>query len=121
MSAEFLNKVADVLEKSAAVYDQQEAEKVASAEKAHKAAVQELSEKFAAATGEDLPEEVLSKLASADEGVLDTVQKLLEKKASDGPEKLGGSSESPSQKVPQSKAEKKQAAFNRFGQFLVEG
>ena len=121
MSADFLLKVADVLEKAAAVHDLHEAEKVASAEKVRQAMVKDLSEKYAAATGDDLPEEVLNKLASADEGVLDTVQRLMEKKASDGPEKLGGSSDAPTRKAPQSREEKKQAAFDNFGRFIVEG
>ena len=121
MSAEFLLKVADVLEKSAIVYDQQEAEKTASVEKARQASVKDLSEKYAAATGEELPEDVLNKLASADDGVLGTVQRLMEKKASDGPEKLGGSSDSPSTRKPLNKEEAKQAAYDKFGQFLVDG
>jgi hypothetical protein len=121
MSAEFLLKVADVLEKSAALYDQQETEKTASVEKARQVAVKDLSEKYAAATGEELPDDVLNKLAGSDEGVLNTVQRLMEKKASEGPERLGGSGEVPTNKAPQSRAEKKQAAFDNFGRYIVEG
>ena len=121
MSAEFLLKVADVLEQSAVVYDQQEAEKTASVEKARQATVKDLSEKYAAATGDELPDDVLGKLASADEGVIETARKLMEKRASDSPEKLGGSSDALSVKEPQGREAKKQAAFDRFGKFLTEG
>lgn len=118
MSAEFLLKVAEVLETAAATLDAQEAEKTAAVKKARENAASAVAAKFAEATGEDLPEEVFSKLASSDENVLSTVQKLLDKKAEDSVESMGHSSDKSASHVPMTKKERRQAAWDNFGNFI---
>lgn len=118
MSANFLLKVADVLEKTAAYVDAHESDKTAAQRKSREEALKVVSGKYAEATGEDLPEDVLSKLASSDEEVLSTVQKMVEK-ASGVVESLGRSSDKQGSYKPATKAESLSAAWDRFGSFIV--
>lgn len=119
MSAEFLLKVADVLEESAKVLDAAEAEKTAAVKTARETAAKAVAAKYAEATGEELPEDVLSKLASSDDGVLSAVQKLVEKTGSSSVESMGRSSEQPATNRPVSKKEAAQAAWDNFGNFIT--
>ena len=119
MSAEFLLKVADVLDEAAKVVDSQEAEKIAAVKKARESALKIVAEKYAESTGEELPEDLLSKLASSDEDIIATVQKMVEKTASSNSvESLGRSSEQPSTRQPTNKKEAAAAAWERFGSFI---
>lgn len=119
MPANFLLKVADVLEEAAKVVDSQEAEKTAAVKKARESALKIVAEKYAEATGEELPEEILNKLASSDDDIVSTVQKMVEKTASNNSvESLGRSSEQPSTRQPSNKKEAAEAAWERFGSYI---
>lgn len=120
MSAEFLLKVATVLEETAKVIDAQEAEKTAAVKQARDATMKSISDKYTEATGEELPPEVLSKISSSGEDVLSTVKQLLEKTAGSAGnvESLGRSSEKSAARQPTTKKEAASAAWDRFGNFI---
>jgi len=120
MSADFLLKVAAVLEETAKVIDGQEVEKAAAVKTARDAALKSVADKYTEATGEEIPEEVFAKLSSSGEDVLSTVKQLLEKTAGStgGVESLGRSSEKSAQKRPTTKQEAAEAAYERFGNFI---
>jgi len=120
MSADFLLKVAAVLEETAKVIDGHETEKAAAVKVARDAAMKSVADKYTEATGEEIPEEVFSKLSSSGEDVLATVQKLLEKTAGStgGVESLGRSGEKSAHKQPTTKKEAADAAWERFGNFI---
>lgn len=120
MSADFLLKVATVLEETAKVLDQNESEKIAAVKVARDAVLKSVADKYSEATGEDLPEEVFSKLSSSGEDVLSTVKHLLEKTAGSAGrvESLGQSGEKSAQKQPTTKKEAAEAAWERFGNFI---
>jgi len=119
MSAEFLLKVAEVLEAAAATLDAHEAEKTAALKKEREGAAHNVAAKFAEATGEDLPEDLLNKLASSDDGVLAAVQCLLDKKVENAVESMGHSSDKSASQVPRTKQERAQAAWDNFGNYIV--
>lgn len=117
MHADFLRKVAHVLDLTASVLDAQDTEKQAALKTARERSTQELAAKFRDATGDDLPESVLQKLASSDEDVLSTVSRLVA--SSGGPvESLGSSSEKTGGATPMTKAERAKAAYDNFGEFI---
>jgi hypothetical protein len=119
MSAEFLLKVATVLEETAKIIDGHEVEKAAAVKTARDAALKSVADKYTEATGEEIPSEVFDKLSSSGEDVLSTVKQLLEKTAgSSGVESLGRSSEKSAQKQPTTKKEAAEAAYERFGNFI---
>jgi hypothetical protein len=113
-----LAKVADVLEKAAALLDSHEAERTRVEKQAHEATVKGLTEKYAAATGEELPCEVAEKLALGDPSVLKTVEAVIEKTA--GPVESLGRSGVHADGSPHrtTKAERAQAAWDRLGHFI---
>lgn len=117
MRNDFLLKIANVLEQAAAYVDAQEAEKQNAIKVARDRSIKELASKFSQATGEDLPEDVIAKLASSDEDVLTTVSRLVEKTGSPV-ESLGHSSEKTGSHHPTSKKERAEAAWNNFGTFI---
>mgnify|MGYP001459824393 CR=1 FL=1 len=120
MSAEFLLKVAHVLEQTATVIDNHEAEKIAVVKSARDAAMKSVADKYTEATGEEIPAEVFDKLSSSGEDVLSTVKQLLEKTAGStgNVESLGRSSEKSAQKQPTNKKEAADAAWERFGTYI---
>jgi len=81
MTPEMKEQVADVLEKAAAYIDAQEQEKTAAVRQERHAALDGLRGKYAAATGENISDSLLEKLANSDEDLL----QLLEKVASKAP------------------------------------
>lgn len=86
------NRLADVLEKTANYLDNQEAEKTAAAQDARRQLVNEFSERYTAATGEDLSEQIVEKLAASDENLLALFQKLaarIESNTNEAPDDLG--------------------------------
>jgi hypothetical protein len=121
MTADFLLKVAAVLDETAKVIDEHTAEKTAAVKRAHDEVLKSVSDKYTEATGEEIPPEVFAKLSSSEGGVLDTVKQLLEKTAgsNSGVESLGRSSEKSAQKQPANKQEAKEAAWERFGNYLT--
>jgi hypothetical protein len=117
MSADkFLLKVADVLEQLGAQIDANEAEKVAAVRKAREETAKSLSTKISELTGEELPADVVEKLAAADEKVISTVTRLVEKSAH--VESMGGASDELVDRQPTTKKEALDAAYNRFGTFI---
>jgi len=120
MSANFLLKVAAVLEETAKIIDGHEVEKAAAVKTARDAAMKSVADKYAEATGEEIPEEVFAKLSSSGEDVLSTVKQLLEKTAGStgGVESLGRSSEKSASRQPTSKKEAAEAAYERFGNYI---
>lgn len=119
MTSKFLLNVADVLEKAASYIDENEAAKAAAAAEIRSTTLKDLSEKFAATTGETLPEEIREKLSTSDESVLSTVHKMLEKTAAAGAvESLGQSSEKHASGRPLTKKEAAEAAWASFGNFI---
>jgi len=116
MRADFLLKVATVLDQTAAFIDGQEAEKQAAVKTARDNAVQAFAAKFAEATGDDLPEDVRQKLAASDEDVLTTVSRLVEKTGT--VETLGSSSDKTGSAAPMTKKERLAAANERFESFI---
>lgn len=79
MSSELMRQTADVLEKLADWLDttaqQQQAEKKAERRKV----AQQISEKYAAATGEELPAQSVEKIASSDEDLVAILTKIAER------------------------------------------
>lgn len=116
MHADFLLKVADVIDQTAAFIDGQESAKQLVVKEARDSAVKAFAVKFAEATGDDLPDDVLQKLAASDEDVLTTVSRLVEKTGA--VEALGSSSDKTGSAVPQTKQERAAAAYERFGSFI---
>lgn len=121
MADSLLMKVANVLDRTADVLDSFEAEKTAAVKAARETTMKSLTQRYTEVTGDELPSEVAEKLASADESVLGAVEKLLEKSAgSSGVESMGGSSELPdATPAPKNKKEAAEAAWNRFGNYIV--
>jgi len=120
MSAEFLSKVATVLEEVAKVIDQHDVEQMLATKTAHAVAMKGVVDRYVAATGEEIPAEIFAKLSSSKEDVLSSVTQLLEKTAgsAEGVESLGRSSEKSAQKLPLTKKEAADAAYERFGNFI---
>jgi predicted house-cleaning noncanonical NTP pyrophosphatase (MazG superfamily) len=75
MSDKFLENVANLLEKVAEYLDQEEAETLNKQRQVTKT----LSEKIASATGEEFTPELLEKLASTDQTIIETLVKLAER------------------------------------------
>ena len=92
MSAELLKKTANVLDLLASELDRDEVarEKVAQDERLKFAKT--LGDKYATTTGEDLSDEVLLKIASADENMLDAFTRLVDRRpdfAEGSPDDMG--------------------------------
>jgi hypothetical protein len=72
----FYERLATVLEKTADYLDAQDAEKTAAAQNERRQLVTDFAEKYATATGEELSETTVEKLASSDVNLLTAFQKL---------------------------------------------
>jgi len=118
MSAEFLLKVAAALDEIADVLDEQEREKQAVVLRSRDEALQSVASKYAAATGEELPDDVKEKLAASGEDIIATVRTMVEKTSSAAVESLGRASEKSAHLVPRTRSEAKDAAWDRFGSFI---
>lgn len=116
MANEFLNKVADILEKTASYLETLEGEKVAAARQARESAVKAVASRYAEVTGEDLAAPELDKLAS-DETALETVRKMLDK-TSGAVESLGRPGNGLAPARPEGREQARQAAYDRFAAFL---
>ena len=119
MSSEFLLKAAAVLDAAAEVIDAQERQTRTAVKVARDEALQSLTAQYSHLTGEDLPADVLNKLASSDESVLGAVKQVFSKTAG-AVESLGGSgapAETPKQ--PTTKKEAAQLAWSNFGSFIT--
>lgn len=111
--SQLLERVANVLEKAAEYVDAIENNRVAEVRAAKEAKIQDLSDKYAAATGEDLPDSIKEKLATSDKDVLEFLRMTVEKNAGEVPA-LGGPSNTNDSKVPTTIKEAAAAADDRF-------
>lgn len=114
-----LIKIAAVLEATADFYDAGQAEKTAAETQTRNAKVKDLAQKYASATGEELPQDVAEKLAAGDASVLKTVERIVEKTAG-AVESMGRSSERPDPEGnrPTTRQERAKAAWDRMGTFI---
>ena len=121
----FYEKLATVLEKTANVLDLQTREQRSEQEAQRQQMLAVVSEKYAAATGEDLSEEVVEKLAHSDENLLAVMQKLAAQANNTEPDDMGQAvdvdNDKPvyATKKAEYKAEAEQAADN-FLNFIME-
>jgi len=89
MSSKIMRDTADVLEKMAAFVDQTAQTQQNTLQEERLRIATDLREKIATATGEDIPDEVLAKIASADAGVVDAFTKLAAQRYDEPPEAMG--------------------------------
>ena len=118
MSADFLLKTAAVLEAAAAVIDEHEAKTREAVKIARENSLKAVTEQYTRLTGEELPSELASKLASSDESVLGAVQQVFTKTAGTV-ESLGHSTTAAVERRPTNKKESAEAAWARFGTFIT--
>lgn len=88
MSSELMRRTADVLEKMAEYIDHEEGARQEALRQTRLKVATDLSEKVAAATGENLPQEILEKIA-ADSSMVDAFTKLAEQQYNEPPETMG--------------------------------
>ncbi len=92
MSSELLKKTANVLEMLATELDKDETAREKIAQDDRTKLVQELGDKYTTTTGEDLPEEVLAKIASSDASMVDAFTSLMDRRpefAEGSPDDMG--------------------------------
>lgn len=124
MSSKFMREVATVLEKVAEHLDQEQYRQQEVVQTQRQQMAQSLNEKYAAITGEELPTEVVERIASSDANILRAFEKLTEKTAavatpSDEPPETMGESANIDTRSSQSPRERvKQAAHEADDQFL---
>lgn len=118
-------QLATVLEKTADFLDAQEHEKTAATRDERHKVITAFAEKYATATGEDLSDNVINKLASSDVDLVGAFQKLASRVDADtAPEDLGEPGDMPDAEpvYMTKKAEVEaqiQAADDRFLNFLM--
>lgn len=112
---EVLNIAAEVLEKAASYVDALEAEKLALDASVHAKVAAELKQKFAEATGEEVNDVLVNKLAKADPEVLALMDKLAG--SSHAPDSLGQPSDN-SDDNSASPSNKKEAAAQAEARML---
>ncbi len=114
-----LEKLATVLDSLANYVDAMEHEKTAGTRKERESTLATISEKYAEATGEDLPDGLADKLAESDGDLLEVLEKLsdIKKEAGYDMGEPGGKRDFSS--VPESKKEAAAIADERFVTFLT--
>jgi len=115
---QLLIHVAEVLEKTAAYVDEIENREKTALRDARNAQITELSDKYAAATGEELPDTLRQKLATSDKDVLELLRQTVEKTAGEVPA-LGGPSQRNDSSAPSTVKEAADAAEDRFVNWIV--
>lgn len=85
-------KVADVLDKMADYVEAVESDAAASEDQQREGLIASIGEKYAEATGDDISDEMLKKLAQADPSLLQALEKIAETKQEDETS-LGGPSD----------------------------
>lgn len=78
-----LEKIADVLDALADYVDSVEAEKTAKVTAEREAKIADIGEKYASATGEEIPDNILKGLINADVDVLSAIEKVASSKHND--------------------------------------
>lgn len=113
-----LVKVADVLEAAAVYLDAVEAEKQAAIRAEREQIIAAIGEKYAEATGEDITDDILRKLANADTGLLGAFERFAETSTEKTAE-LGEPSDRRDLDTPMNKKEEAEAADDRFLEFVL--
>jgi hypothetical protein len=108
-----LTKVAAVLEAAADHIEAIETEKVSSQRAEAQSRVDELAQKYAEATGEDMPESIRRKLGESDAEVFGLLKQVVDKHASHV-ESLGSPSTQDDEHVPKTVKEAAEDAERRF-------
>lgn len=111
-----LNSIANVLRKVAAYVDANESAKEAAVQEERMKVLSAFKEKYAATSGEEIPMDVLAKLADSGDDVVEALSKIASFEA---PESLGGSSDSRDKTASYSREERVQAAEDRFLDFIM--
>ncbi len=105
------NLIADVMEKTAQYIDALVGEKQAAVKNERKKMLSLLRDKYAEATGEDISDDMITKLASADGDVVGMIEKLAETTDNTG---LGGPSDKRDSTTPMTVKEAADAADQHF-------
>jgi len=114
-----LAKVADVLEAAANHIDAIEAEKLSSVVAERQTRIDELANKYAETTGEEMPAELRAKLATSDKDVVALLDSMVQKQAQTLTS-LGGPSSENDGDHHFTKKEAADAASDRFLNWLTE-
>lgn len=122
MSSELMRRTADVLEKVAEYIDQEEQARQEVVRQERLKVANDLKEKVASATGEELPQEVIEKIASSDRSVVDAFTKLAERQYNEPPEEMGVARNlgDDDNAVPLTKTAQKTEAVEQQGQAFVD-
>lgn len=123
MSSEFMRQVATVLEKVAEHLDQDEYRQQETVQTQRRQMAQTLNEKYAAVTGEELPSDVLDRIASSDANIIRAFERLTEKTAAatvsdEEPETMGESANIDNRTALPASERTKQAAVEADDRFL---
>jgi len=110
------NAIADVIEKLADYVEATETEKQAALEQERTKHVAAIQDKISATTGEDLSEELVSKLSEVDPSILEAIEKLA---GSNDDVSLGRPSTKRASTTPLSKEEAVKLAEDRLVDFCV--
>lgn len=113
-----LEKVADVLDAAATYLDAVESEKQAKVNSERENLIADIGEKYAEATGEEISDDVLRKLANADVDLLSILEKVADV-SSDKVAELGEASDRFDPTAPMNKKEASAAADERFLSFVL--
>lgn len=113
-----LLKAAAVLEAAADHFDALESEKVSSVQAERKARIDALANKYAEATGEEMPADIRNKLANSDKDIVELIASVVTKQASTV-ETLGRPSDRNDEVVPTSVKEAAELADERFCNWIT--
>jgi hypothetical protein len=113
-----LSKVASVLEAAADHLEAIETEKLSSQRAEAQTRVDQLAQKYAEATGEEMPESIRRKLGESDAEVFGLLQQVVDKHASHV-EALGGPSAQDDEHVPKTVKEAAEDAERRFLEWVT--
>jgi len=114
-----LEKVANVLDALASYIDGIEREKQAGVTAEREQLISAIGEKYAAATGEDISDDVLRKLAGSDVALLQTLDKIAETRKEDDTSLGSPSDEHDRNTVPETKKEAVDTANDQFLNWIL--
>lgn len=116
-----LHKVADVLDAVADYVEANECEKQAHINAAKESLIVSIGEKYAAAVGEPISDDLLKKIATADISLLEVVEKVAETKRDTNQLAMGEPSDKRDFSAePENKKEAVEMADERFLQWILE-
>jgi hypothetical protein len=116
-----LTKIADVLDAMADYVEANESEKQAQVNAAKESLIVSIGEKYAAATGETISDDLLKKFSGADVPLLEAMEKVAETKKDTDQMTMGEPSEKRDFSAePENKKEAAEIAGDRFLQWIIE-